>query len=444
MKYFILIIAIGLFSNTLHAQKCKAEDKYGYIAELYNNKGEVEPGYFIVNPGFAEQGICDSTGKMIVPIEYNNYNYVYCNGKIIVQNLEKKIVHLWDLKAKTKLKLPAIKSSDAIGDNGLIAIQTATKKWGYCDLKGKVVIPAKFDYAEEFRNGKAITELKEKYGIINEKGAWVLQPKDNIYYYYVSPTLYYFRTDKNDTSYYGLMDHTGKILINADLYTDIEERNGFLELKIDKTRGALFNYNGKKLTGDNCRIFDGDFKRKANGGLIVAKDINGYMFAIDTAGQKYLENKYFYIYQHKNFVTQKPTGNYTVCDKPSIDNIPDNYTIIKTDGTTLLKGTINDIINYDDTYFFTGVGKDDMYTFSLIKADGTVLAKDVCNKVIEFYRHFAFINKGDKYGAINMLNGEIVIPIEYEKISSINECSIMLQNKNDKYEQFNSELKIIK
>ena len=48
------------------------------------------------------------------------------------------------------------------------------KKYGYVDKTGKTVIPIKFDFASDFKNGLAYVELGDKQCEIDRRGSFVL------------------------------------------------------------------------------------------------------------------------------------------------------------------------------------------------------------------------------------------------------------------------------
>jgi len=50
------------------------------------------------------------------------------------------------------------------------------KKWGYIDKTGRIIIPFKFDSADEFSEGLAAVSIKEKSGYIDETGKFVISP----------------------------------------------------------------------------------------------------------------------------------------------------------------------------------------------------------------------------------------------------------------------------
>ncbi len=55
---------------------------------------------------------------------------------------------------------------------GLAPVQAQSGKWGYINQRQEWVIPARFDEAKEFQDGRAVARLGSKWGFINKHGAW--------------------------------------------------------------------------------------------------------------------------------------------------------------------------------------------------------------------------------------------------------------------------------
>src|SRR5215831_809312 len=51
------------------------------------------------------------------------------------------------------------------------------KKWCFIDGKGQIIIAPQFDYAREFSEGLAATQVGDKWGYIDETGKWSIEPK---------------------------------------------------------------------------------------------------------------------------------------------------------------------------------------------------------------------------------------------------------------------------
>ena len=106
-------------------------------------------------------------------------------------------------------------------------------KWGYKDKNGKIVIPAKYDFAYNFSEGLAAVEINGKYGFINHKGDMVIQPKyDSTYKFYKG-----FATVKvNDR--YGLINKAGKTVLPVK-YDWIYFTEGMGRVKLDGKYGFI-------------------------------------------------------------------------------------------------------------------------------------------------------------------------------------------------------------
>lgn len=55
---------------------------------------------------------------------------------------------------------------------GLAAVQHSNGRWGFVNERQEWVIPAKFEDAKEFHNGRAAAKLNGKWGFINKRGEW--------------------------------------------------------------------------------------------------------------------------------------------------------------------------------------------------------------------------------------------------------------------------------
>jgi hypothetical protein len=64
----------------------------------------------------------------------------------------------------------------AFGQDILIPVKKDAK-WGYINTSETFVIPAKYDDAWPFYNGKAVVTENKSFGVIDTKGNWVLKPK---------------------------------------------------------------------------------------------------------------------------------------------------------------------------------------------------------------------------------------------------------------------------
>jgi len=66
--------------------------------------------------------------------------------------------------------------TDIIAADEALAPVKINGKWGYLDKMGKLVIPARYDFAGVFTEGCAPVQISVFWGYINKKGDWFLRP----------------------------------------------------------------------------------------------------------------------------------------------------------------------------------------------------------------------------------------------------------------------------
>lgn len=97
--------------------------------------------------------------------------------------------------------------------------------YGYINKYGEEIIPAKFEYAEDFYKGVAIVSIDEEYFLINVRGNRI---STNSFTYLASPRMEenenLFLCSKDDV-FFGFIDNTGKEVIPFDY----DELNLFTE-----------------------------------------------------------------------------------------------------------------------------------------------------------------------------------------------------------------------
>lgn len=161
----------------------KNDDKYGFI----NKSGvEVIPliydkvAFNITEDLIAVQqkhkwGFINRNNEIIIPFEYDEA-YPFFDGIAYVKqgNLYIGI----DTKNRTKVKFGSERTEFPFYSNNLTLVKKENK-YGYIDKKGKVIIPAIYEYAYPFVNGMAYVELNGKSGFINKKGKEIIPIKYN-------------------------------------------------------------------------------------------------------------------------------------------------------------------------------------------------------------------------------------------------------------------------
>ncbi len=107
-------------------------------------------------------------------------------------------------------------------------------KFGYIDRTGKIVIPAKFDFADDFSEGLAGVGIGERYGYIDATGKFVIPPHVGYPYKFKNGLAKVIVGDKTRT-----IDRTGKVVTNSVATTTSETTQP------DRDRLVRFEQNNK-------------------------------------------------------------------------------------------------------------------------------------------------------------------------------------------------------
>lgn len=150
--------------------------EYNQVNCIYENKG-----IFIVTKGTKERkmGIIDCNAKTIIPCEYA-YLKVKSENLIIAEKQNGKFVLLNYNNEEISDEYEVISDEydditrRNIKDKTIFAVKK-DDKYGYINQQGEVVIPFKYNYAEDFKGGIAIADNT----IINEKGEVLFETYKN-------------------------------------------------------------------------------------------------------------------------------------------------------------------------------------------------------------------------------------------------------------------------
>ena len=190
------------------------------------------------------------------------------------------------------------------GRDGLIPV-LLDNKWGYIDVKGKIAIPFKFEYASSFSDEKAQVEINGEKKIINTKGEFIEEEKEN---YILDGEKYTIIEEDNK---YKVISENGKVAIDNNysrmsLYNDIiiartEELDFILDLK------------GNILA--ECK-----FLIQVGSNTFVTSEIEGELKGklIDSKGNILSDYIYVEVFNYEEFskiVAKKSDGNYVVLNE---------------------------------------------------------------------------------------------------------------------------------
>ncbi len=293
----------------------------------------------------------------------------------------------------------------AISDDLLVPFRKGTK-WGFSDLKRKIVIPPTFDRVSFFSEGLAQVKIGDKYGYIERSGKFVIQPT-----WLSSGGFSDGRAMIYEKSNYGFIDTTGKMVVPA-IYKEVAPfTNGRARVRFaDRTFGFI-DTNGVEISGrryDDASMF--------SEGLAVVRigadgDENGKHGYIDTSGIEVIPLQYPSASSFSGGVAQVSKRSETgrrfmyysgFIDKSGKTVIPFEY-------------------GWSPWIFSEGlafVNRKDIAEDQIIDMASRVVLRNTAAYNIagtEFHGGLARVFLGKKIGYIDR-TGKIVIPLVYDKI----------------------------
>ena len=258
----------------------------------------------------------DTKGKIQPTMSYDNASDFYYNYSTI--QLDDRMGLLG-----TNLSLsiqPFYYYLGTMGDNGLIAaMMDDDSKFQYVNAKGDVKIPAMFDSADDFNSGVAIIALGGKYGVINSKGDFTIQPTYKQRLWNMGEGLVGY----NDNDKMGFMDANGNMIFPA-MYTNLGVVNEGLISCQGKTKCGFLDTKGNIVIPEMYYAVD-EFSegcawvQQSSGGAVacinknndvllyllkdeapITRFHNGLALIRTKTGYKYIDKKNNFIYAWSN------------------------------------------------------------------------------------------------------------------------------------------------
>lgn len=139
----------------------------------YDEAGDFAQGRAMVRMG-DRYGIIDTTGAIILPIEYINratkgHKYIYYDGLALVERADGMLGYV-DLNGQ--LAFPYWFPEAYQFSEGLAAVRHGGA-WGYIDTKGELYLPLVFDLASPFEHGRAQVLFNGDYRMMDRRGRCV-------------------------------------------------------------------------------------------------------------------------------------------------------------------------------------------------------------------------------------------------------------------------------
>lgn len=223
-------------------------------------------------------GFINNNGKFVISPQYDNvsdfsegFAAVMINGKYYYINKRGKTVFpqrkYEHIRLGTEITTNVIEQcfdGARFFSEDLAAVKTG-KKWGYINKKGRFVINPQFDVADDFSGGLAKVRIRDKSGFINKSGKFIINPTldipINLFKDFFPLSKLYIGNRNNfsegfsmvtitngEAMKYGYIDRTGKISIKPqfDFAGNFSEELAVVEVNgkfgyIDKSGQFVIN-----------------------------------------------------------------------------------------------------------------------------------------------------------------------------------------------------------
>jgi hypothetical protein len=355
-------------------------------------------------------GFADSTGKVLIPYQFNDAEYFSEN---------------------------------------LALVQIDGKK-GFINKNGFRVIAPNFKEAETFANGLAIVETESASGIINTRGEWIVKP---MYYSISGPYGNFYRVENGEK--YGVIDRFGNAITEVK-YDDLE---GFTEGKAAFALEGLAGF----IDTTGKEIIPAQFEEA---GLFVngiAKVMIEQKYGLINSEGKFIVNpKYarisniseglFFVSGEKKcgYIDSKGTQvikSADICAGPvlGIEGFQEGLARIERKGKVGFidkKGKLVVPANLEQAgYFSNGLAPfRKKKKWGYINKTGKVIIEPIYDNAFPFQNGKARVKKNGKIGMINK-EGKLILEAKYDEITEIN--GFYLLSIQEKKCLFDQELNVL-
>lgn len=267
-------------------------------------------------------------------------------------------------------------------------------KYGYINESYETVVPPKYSWASDFREGLAVVELNGKYGYINTSGEVVIPIKYNE----ADPIIEGLAFVSEKRGVYGVIDKTGKTVIPFKLNYDYI--GWFSEGMANVRRNGKYGYINRSgqlvipLKYSNVGSFSEGVARA---------ELNGKYGFIDKTGKVVIPFKYQYALDFREGLAHvtipgKEGGGY-------INHAGDIVVPLKYDWT----------LWFSEGLAAVSIGR----KYGFVNKSGEEVIPLKYDKVDDFKNGLARVILNSKYGYVNK-DGEEVIPLIYNYLGEFN------------------------
>lgn len=212
---------------------------------------------------------------------------VYSNRHIPKADETPEETEAWKRNEELGRGLFLIEKSNEHRYSSALTPKEKSKKWGFANGQGKMVIKARYDKVEPFSEGLALVMKDGKYGFINESGDLVIEMK------YDDATSFFYNTcHRNGGNHlaicrlndcYGIINSDGTTYLNFE-YSNIQKFNNLSCLATKKGSNEADTYifmGGSAFVYkfDNVSFLQDAIIKAEKNGKILLVDIDGDMYS---------------------------------------------------------------------------------------------------------------------------------------------------------------------
>ncbi len=312
--------------------------------------------------------------------------------------------------------------------------------WGYIDTLGQMVVPEGFDFGLDFKQGRAIVEKENKYGLIDSVGHLQLGFDYDKVSHLARASKDIFRVEKQKEQF-GLIDSLGKTRVKS-LYTKV--RN-FSENRVAVQRGHLWGFVDENATEKIPCRFKKAMDFKENRAAVNHERKWGF---IDPNGNFSIPAKYkaagnfseglawvkrrggiVYIDPSDSVRIELPIQEATDFSQGVARVRKENlWGLIDKNGKYILKPKYRKIEPFQSNGL--AVVRLDAATpkYSLIDINGKRIGKKSFQKILPFSEGKAVVRSGKFYGYIDE-SGSLIIPAQYNRARSFSNSRSIVQKE---------------
>ena len=265
-------------------------------------------------------------------------------------------------------------------------------KIGFMNREGQIVIPPRFDYAEDFLEGVARVKIDGHLAFIDENGSVLFQLPN-----YTSAWSFYDglamvevqRPDEVD-GHRGYIDHTGKLVIPLRYRSGSEFLEGLAAVKNNRGKWGYINKQGKWVIKPQFDYAD-NFRK----GWAIVK-VGGYEGAINKSGNFVIP---------PNFVLIGRFEGESACARPKNSQ---QWGLINRTGALVVSPKFDWCDGFHNGFARVQVGG----KWGYINAAGEMVVTPRFDDAGRFDEDVAPVNVGNKWGYINS-KGDFVIEPQY-------------------------------